>query len=82
MDKLEPALRIKKTLDLWRAKYFFARLGGAALECAGLALWLSETGRLALGWSWIVVIGTVLTFALGWLLGPVLDKPQIKTPQP
>ncbi|OGS51574.1 MAG: hypothetical protein A3J79_13485 [Elusimicrobia bacterium RIFOXYB2_FULL_62_6] len=50
MDKLEPALRIKKTLDLWRAKYFFARLGGAALECAGLALWLgaAATGAAVL----------------------------------
>ncbi|HBB66869.1 MAG: hypothetical protein A2X28_08370 [Elusimicrobia bacterium GWA2_56_46] len=41
---------------------------------AGAALYLSETGRLALGWSWMIVIGTLLTFALGWLLGPVFDK--------
>jgi len=37
-------------------------------------LYLSETGRLAVGWSWMIVIGTVLTFSLGWLLGPVFDK--------
>jgi len=36
---------------------------------AGLMLYLSETGRLAVGWSWMIVIGTVLTFSLGWLLG-------------
>ena len=40
---------------------------------AGAALYLSETGRIALGWSWMIVIGTSLTFALGWLLGPVFD---------
>lgn len=46
MDGLTPALRIKRTLDLWRAKYFFARLCGALLECAGAALWL---GAAAMG---------------------------------
>lgn len=29
---------------------------------------------IALGWSWLIVIGTALTFALGWLLGPLLDN--------
>ncbi|MBI4801969.1 MAG: sodium/solute symporter [Elusimicrobia bacterium] len=47
---------------------------------AGLALYLSETGRLAVGWSWMIVIGTALTFALGWLLGLVLDKENIPPP--
>jgi Na+/proline symporter len=46
---------------------------------AGLMLYLSETGRLAVGWSWMIIIGTVLTFSLGWLLGPLLDKSN-KTP--
>lgn len=41
---------------------------------AGSVLYLSEKGMLALGWSWIVVIGTVMTFGLGWLLGPIFDK--------
>ncbi len=40
---------------------------------AGLMLYLSETGRLEVGWSWMIVIGTVMTFSLGWLLGPVFD---------
>jgi solute:Na+ symporter, SSS family len=35
---------------------------------------LSETGRLALGWTWLVILGTLLTFALGWVLGPALEK--------
>ena len=29
---------------------------------------------LNLGWSWLLVIGTVSTFALAWLLGPLLDN--------
>jgi solute:Na+ symporter, SSS family len=36
-------------------------------------LLLSEKGILPLGWSWLVIFGTVLTFAGGYLLGPVLD---------
>ncbi len=40
---------------------------------AGTVLYLSETGRLALGWSWIIVIGTFSTLILAWLLGPLLD---------
>ncbi|HAH31168.1 MAG TPA: hypothetical protein DCL44_02520 [Elusimicrobia bacterium] len=40
---------------------------------AGLALYLSETGRLALGWSWMIVLGTVCTFALGWAFGKTED---------
>ncbi len=41
----------------------------ASASAAGLMLYLSETGRLAIGWSWVVVIGTALTFFLGWLFG-------------
>lgn len=40
-----------------------------------ILLYLSQTGRLALGWTWLIVIGTVSTFSLGWLLGPVMDGP-------
>jgi len=36
---------------------------------AGVMLYLSEKGLLAVGWSWMIVIGTLLTFSLGWLLG-------------
>lgn len=44
-----------------------AMLASAGL--AGLTLYLSEKGLAKIGWSWIVVIGTVSTFSLGWLLG-------------
>lgn len=37
---------------------------------AGLTLYLSEKGLAPIGWSWIIVIGTVSTFALGWLFAP------------
>lgn len=36
-------------------------------------LGLSEKGIIPLGWSWLVIIGTAGTFALGWLLAPALD---------
>jgi SSS family transporter len=45
----------------------------SAVMAAGV-LFLSERGTLALGWSWIIVIGTCSTFALAWLLGPLLDR--------
>jgi SSS family solute:Na+ symporter len=32
-----------------------------------------KTGLLGLGWSWLIVIGTAITFILGWLLRPVMD---------
>jgi SSS family transporter len=32
-------------------------------------------GRIInLAWSWLIVIGTGLTFVLGWILGPLMDK--------
>jgi SSS family solute:Na+ symporter len=34
---------------------------------------LSEKGILPLGWSWLVILGTVLTFAGGYWLGPLLE---------
>jgi solute:Na+ symporter, SSS family len=37
-------------------------------------LFLSETKVLAIGWTWLVIIGTLGTFALGWLLGPRLEE--------
>ena len=41
---------------------------------AGLTLYLSEKGLAPIGWSWIVVIGTVSTFSLAWLLAPLETK--------
>lgn len=39
-----------------------------------LLLVLSETGRIGLGWSWLVILGTAGTMALAALLAPVLDR--------
>jgi hypothetical protein len=35
---------------------------------------LSETGRIGLGWSWLVIIGTAGTMLLSPLLAPLLDR--------
>ncbi len=35
---------------------------------------LSESGVLALGWSWLVILGTVGTMVLAPLLAPILDR--------
>ena len=36
-------------------------------------LTLSESGRIALGWSWLVILGTAGTMVLAPLLAPMLD---------
>ena len=41
---------------------------------------LSEKGILPLGWSWLVIVGTLGTFALSWVLGPLLDSSVPKGP--
>jgi Na+/proline symporter len=49
----------------------------AMVTMAAVNLWLlvaSETGRIALGWSWLVIVGTLGTMALAVLLAPVLDR--------
>jgi len=43
---------------------------------AGLTLYLSEKGLAPIGWSWIIVIGTISTFTLGWFLAPL--EPRFK----
>ncbi|MFA5864708.1 MAG: sodium/solute symporter [Phycisphaerae bacterium] len=40
----------------------------------GILLYLSITKQIPLAWSWIIVIGTILTFILGYILGPLMDK--------
>jgi SSS family solute:Na+ symporter len=53
----------------------------AMLFMAGVNAWLlylSENKILPLGWSWLVIIGTVGTFGLGWVLAPVLDAKKQK----
>jgi hypothetical protein len=37
---------------------------------------LAETGRIALGWSWLVIIGTAGTMLLSPVLATVLDRPR------
>jgi SSS family transporter len=39
----------------------------------GILLILSEYGKITLAWSWLIVMGTIVTFALGWLLGKKED---------
>ena len=36
---------------------------------------LAETGTIALGWSWLVIVGTIGTMILAPLLAPVMDRP-------
>ncbi|MDO8803762.1 MAG: hypothetical protein Q7R35_04975 [Elusimicrobiota bacterium] len=38
---ISPARQIENKLNAWRARYFFATLFGALLECAGLGFWLA-----------------------------------------
>ncbi|MBI4052159.1 MAG: sodium/solute symporter [Elusimicrobia bacterium] len=39
-----------------------------------ILLVLSEKKIIGLGWSWLIVFGTVSTFVLGYILGPWMDK--------
>ena len=45
----------------------------SALTCAELAV-LAQYQYVALGWSWLIVIGTVETFVLAYLLGPAMER--------
>ncbi|MGQ9689391.1 MAG: sodium:solute symporter family transporter [Desulfobaccales bacterium] len=45
-----------------------AAMAGSALGMLVLLI-LSEKNILPLGWTWLVVLGTVLTFGAGWLWG-------------
>ncbi len=45
----------------------------ASAAAMAVLLVLSEMKVIGLGWSWLVILGTVMTFVLGWLLGPVLE---------
>jgi hypothetical protein len=36
---------------------------------------MGETGIVPLGWSWLVIFGTVGTMALSTALAPLLDRP-------
>ncbi len=39
-----------------------------------ILLVLSEMKILPMGWTWLIIIGTLGTMTLGYVLGPVLDK--------
>jgi SSS family solute:Na+ symporter len=45
----------------------------SALTCAELAV-LAQYDYISLGWSWLIVIGTIETFVLAYLLGPAMDS--------
>ncbi len=55
----------------------------AAMLLAALAmlalLILAETGVIALGWTWLLLLGTLLTFAGGWLSGSRASAPETTT---
>ena len=36
-----------------------------------ILIWI---GTLHLGWSWLIVIGTAITFVMGYLLGPAIKE--------
>jgi len=40
----------------------------------GTLLTLSELKIVPIGWTWLVLIGTAGTFAIGWFLGPYLEQ--------
>ncbi len=51
----------------------------AMLISTGLCLvllLLMKNETINLGWTWLVVIGTVMTFVLAYLLGPIMAKPE------
>jgi hypothetical protein len=41
----------------------------------GALLILSELGIIPLGWTWLLLIGTAGTFAIGYCFGPRMDRP-------
>ncbi len=47
----------------------------AAVPWNWLTTVLKTLGEIA--WTWLIVIGTVVTFGLGYLLGPVMDKAEV-----
>lgn len=56
------------------------RVNAAAMTFSALGmlalLILSEKNIIPLGWTWLLLIGTFLTFATGWMLGTKAENPQ------
>jgi SSS family transporter len=53
-----------------------ANVAAMGVSAAGMAvlLALSERGVIPLGWSWLVILGTVVTFGTAYGLAPVMDR--------
>ena len=61
---------------LTRRRANFANIP-AMLVSAGVCLVLLlmiQKGKLNLGWSWLIVIGTAITFVMSYLLGPAFKE--------
>jgi SSS family transporter len=61
---------------LTRRRANFANIP-AMLVSAGVCLVLLlmiQKGKLNLGWSWLIVIGTGITFVMSYLLGPIIKE--------
>lgn len=41
-------------------------------------LFLSEKRIIDLGWSWLIILGTIVTFVLGYILGPMFENVKVK----
>lgn len=48
----------------------------SACAVTSTLLYLSKTQVIVLGWSWLIIVGTLVTFGLGWALG----KPGVAAP--
>jgi len=56
-----------------------AMIAGSA---SATSLWaLIHLNLLSLAWTWLIVIGTAVTFGIAWLLGPVIRRPERSTAQ-
>jgi solute:Na+ symporter, SSS family len=45
-----------------------------------MLLVLSEMGKIPLGWTWLLLIGTAGTFVIGYYLGPVMERAHCGAP--
>lgn len=54
----------------------------ASAVAMAVLLYLSRTGQIPLAWTWLILVGTVSTFAIGYVLGPVMDRPGRGRQQP
>ncbi|UCG57024.1 MAG: sodium/solute symporter [Phycisphaerales bacterium] len=50
----------------------------ASTICTLALMLLSHFGLVPLAWSWLIVIGTAITFVLGYVLGPLMPASETK----